>query len=118
MRMYPMVDAFRMSWITLSAAAQVLQKRASLADLRPRCLDAPDAITRFAEPFSGDQHSRFPSTEIVLRGTDYFGAFRHHPSLSPTGFLMVSHGAFHYDMGVHLEAFGPSPRSRSSDLRS
>ena len=118
MRMYPMVDAFRMSWITLSAAAQVLQKRASLADLRPRCLDAPDAITRFAEPFSGDQHSRFPSTEIVLRGTDYFGAYRHHLSLSLTGFLMDSHGAFHYDMGMHLEAFGPSPRLRSSDSRS
>ena len=91
---------------------------APLADLQPHCPDAPDAVAKCAEPFSGDQHGRFPSTEIVLRGMDYFGAFRHHLSLSPTGFLMDFHSAFRYDIGMHLEAFGPSPRSRSSDLRS
>ena len=91
---------------------------APLADLQPRSPDGPDAVTRCAELFSEGQHSRFPSTEIVLRGMDYFGAFRHHLSLSLTGFLMDSHGAFHYDMGMHLEAFSPSPRLRSSDSRS
>ena len=66
---------------------------ASSADLQPRCPDAPDAATQCAQPFSEKQHNRSSSTEIVLRGVDNFGAFRHHLSLSPGGFLIDFHDA-------------------------
>ena len=82
---------------------------ASSAGLQPRCLDAPDAATQCARPFSEDQHIRHSPTEIVLRGVSNFGAFRQHLSLSPTGFLIDFHDApptLDKDGGISLIVFG------------